>query len=265
MAISTSIQTLAGAAIVTQSRHRTNTFLDEINNHFFRPRGLYAMLMSYKPSRTKFSSAPTDISHSIVKSADVEGLTNKFTNNLKFSAGKSHGEVEMPESAPLIFPALDAAMSDQNPEAAAKKQNAFKKSGKFIAEYMDRRAQAEYNAENPDSTLTVPQERHFASRYSDPNHPANSGHLLSLVTGGKFDPRAQMGQRRAKMPIGRVRKATGTDKPLRKILRANVLYLMVVNMPSGEEMEAARAEIEREKREKKEKKARGEHVEEDED
>lgn len=67
------------------------------------------------------------------------------------------------------------------------------------------------------------------------------------------------------MPIGRVRKATGTDKPLRKILRANVLYLMVVNMPSGEEMEAARAEIEREKREKKEKKARGEHVEEDED
>jgi len=259
--ISTITQVIAGAAIVVQSRHRTNTFLDEINNNFFRPRGLYALLMTYKPSRCKWSSAPTNISHAIVESADPQGLSHKFTNNLKFSAGKSHTELEMPEAAPLIFPTIDAAIDDQNPESAAKKENALKTVGKFVSEYMDRRAQAEYNAENPNSSLAVPQGKPFASRYADPTHSANNGHLIGLVTGGNYDPRAQWKSRR---PIGRFRKAIGTDKPLKKMIRANVLYLMIVNMPSEEEMAAARADMEREKREKKERKSRGEYVDDDE-
>lgn len=250
MAISIPVQVVAGAAIILQSRHRTNTFLDEINHHFFRPRGLFAMLMSYKPSRHNWSSAPTDISQSIAKYADPEGLSHKFTNNMKFSAGKSHGEMELPEAAPLIFPTLDAAVDDSNPEHAAKKQNAFKKSGKFVSEYMDRRAQADYNAENPNSSLAVPQEKKFASRYADPTHPAVNGGLIGLVTGGKIDPIAR---RRARGPIGRLRKATGTNKGLSKIVQANVLYLMIVNMPNEEEMAEARRQMEREKEEKKKK------------
>ena len=208
------------------------------------------MLMTYKPSRHSWTSAPTDITQSIAKSADPEGLAHKFTNNLKFSGGKSHTEMEIPKAAPLVFPALDAAIDDPNPEAAAKKENAFKKSGKFIGEYMDRRAQAEYNADNPNSSLAVPQDKQFASRYSDPNHPANSGSLVSLVTGGNIDPRAR---RRNRGPIGKIRKATGTDKPLRKYLRQDVLYLMIVNMPTEEEMAEAKERMEREKREKKDK------------
>ena len=40
-------------------------------------------------------------------------------------------------------------------------------------------------AENPNSTLTSQtQETSFVSRYSDPNHPASSGSLVALVTGG---------------------------------------------------------------------------------
>ncbi|KAL6720248.1 hypothetical protein ACLMJK_002169 [Lecanora helva] len=245
------VQLSAGAAMITQSRHRVNTFLDEINNTFFRPRGLYAMLMTYKPTRHSWTSAPTDITQSIAKSADPEGLSHKFTNNLKFSGGKSHTEIEIPKAAPLIFPALDAAVDDANPETAAKKENAFKKSGKFIGEYMDHRAQAEYNYDNPNSSLSVPEGKPFASRYSDPNHPANSGSLISLVTGGKVDPRAR---RRRRGPISRIRKATGTDKPIRKYLRQDVLYLMIVNMPTEEELTEAKRRMEVEKKEKKERK-----------
>jgi len=147
------VQLLAGAAIVTQSRHQTNTFLDEINNHYFRPRGLYAMLMTYKPSRHSWSSAPIDITRSITKSTDPDSLTQKLTNNLKFSSGKSHTEMEIPHAAPLIFPALDAAATD--PEAPAKQASTFQKSSNFISDYMDRRAQASYSAENPSSSLSV--------------------------------------------------------------------------------------------------------------
>ena len=42
---------------------------------------------------------------------------------------------------------------------------------------------------NPDSTLSknTPQAT-FTSRYADPSHPASSGNLVSLVTGGKINP-----------------------------------------------------------------------------
>jgi len=241
------VQLLAGAAIVTQSRHQTNTFLDETNNHFFRPRGLYAMLMTYKPSRHSWSSAPTDITQSITKSTDLASLTQKLTNNLKISSGKSHTEMEIPHAAPLIFPALDAAATD--PEAPAKQASTFQKSSNFISDYMDRRAQASYSAENPSSSLSVPQEKPFASRFSDPTHPANSGHLISLLTGGKFDPGARR-REQGRGVVNRVRKATGMEGGVRKVLRQNVLYLMVVDMPSEEEMGEARREMEREKGEK---------------
>ena len=242
------VQDLALAAIIIQGRHRTNTFLDEINTTYLRPRGLYAMLMSYKPSRHAWSSAPTNINHSIAKSAEPEGLSHKFTNNLKFSGGKSHTELEIPQAAPLIFPSLDAVAENENPETPAKKENAFKKSTHFVGDYMDHRAQAEYNADNPNSSLSVPQEKPFASRFADPNHPASNGSLISLVTGGKVVRQPRL---RGKGPIGRIRKATGTDKPIRKMLRQNVLYLMIVNMPTEEEMAEAKKEMEKEKKEGK--------------
>ena len=44
------------------------------------------------------------------------------------------------------------------------------------------------DARNPDSSLSIPQTQKFASRYSDPNHPAVNGSLISLVTGGYIDP-----------------------------------------------------------------------------
>ncbi|KAK3169983.1 hypothetical protein OEA41_009368 [Lepraria neglecta] len=256
MAAATSIQVAAGTAIGLQRIHRTNTFLDEINDHFFHPRGVHALLMSYKPERSTFSSAQVDISHTITSSVTKpESMGGKIKDNMKFTTGKTYTEMELPASAPLIFPDLDAAAdADEDTEDAKKKQNFFKKGNKFVGEYMDRRAQAEYGYENPNSQLSVPDQKPFASRYSDPTHPASSGSLISLVTGGKVDPKGiRQGRRQAKGPrgpVGRLRKATGTDKPIKKLIRQNVVYLMIVNLPSEEEMAAARAEMEREKMEK---------------
>ncbi len=202
MVASTIGQVGAGAAIVMQSRSRTNTFLDDINEHFFRPRGLYVLLISYHGERHKWSSEPLDISHAVTKSvdpADADPSGNrgkKAKHNLQWSSGSTHGGMEMPESAPLIYPALDAAATARAAaDPTGKKSSKWASSQNFVAEYMDRRAQATFNAESPDSSLAVPQTKEFASRYSDPNHPASSGSIISLLTGGHVDPRGMRRQR----------------------------------------------------------------------
>lgn len=192
-----------------------------------------------------------DISHSIAKAIEPEGMGSKMKESFKYSGNKTYGQNNLPEFAPLIFPHLDAAADvDGQGEQAVKKQNAFKKSSRFVSEYMDRRAQAEFAADDPNSSLAVPNDKPFASRYSDPNHPASSGSLISLVTGGKVDRKGYRNQH-PRGPIGRLRKATNTNKPLRKMLSPNVLYLMITNLPSEEEIAQARREMEQEKADKK--------------
>ncbi|KAI9642503.1 hypothetical protein NHQ30_009308 [Ciborinia camelliae] len=82
------------------------------------------------------------------------------------------GQVQLPPSASLIYP-------EDNRRA---QQTGLKKMGHFIADYGDRRAQARYAYNNPDSSLASPLPK-FETRWGDPNHPANSGGLKSLLTG----------------------------------------------------------------------------------
>ena|SRR6266536_5715420 len=44
----------------------------------------------------------------------------------------------------------------------------------------------------------MPPDQQFASRYSDPNHPASNGSLVSLLTGGHVNPRAGVDKLRQK-------------------------------------------------------------------
>jgi len=119
---------------------------------------------------------------------------------------------------------------------------------------------------NPNSVLAnVPQEE-FTSRYSDPKSPAARGSLISLVSGGKLVPNPQsrgligglvsvtkqairgeqQGSGWQNVNRGAPQRETIVHKQIKKatkILRSNVLYLMVVNMPSEADMNAARASI----------------------
>jgi hypothetical protein len=163
---------------------RTNKYIDAMNDKLFKPRGLYAMIMTYKPNST-LADEEVDLSQSITKAvgARYDGHGNKFSQ----SSGRTHGELQLPQAAPLIFPELDAL-----PEG--EKEGAFKKGGRFLGDYFDRRAQARFEAENPDSKLNVAPRKEFASRFSDPNHPVYSGGLLTLASGGVIPGR---GARRA--------------------------------------------------------------------
>ena len=271
MVASMLVQATATAAIVVQSLSRTNTFLDDVNERFFRPRGLFVLLIKYKGSRNRWSSEPLDISHAIATSsvpADAAKKGNvgaKFKHNLQYASGTSHGDMEIPESAPLIYPALDNAAADalaaepipegnqEDPnKPKAKPPGKFRRSSNFVNDYLDRRAQATFHAENPTlAALHTPgagDSTQFSSRYSDPTHPASSGSLVALLTGGKVDPK---GKRRIRDQ--RIKESTGIMPPLgyarkyqpvRRMLQQEVLYMMVVNMPAEEEIQAAKREME---------------------
>ena len=280
IAVSVSVQVAVGTAMEIQSRYRANTYLDQVNEHFFKPRGLYCLTMTYKPDMpgqrtvgfdlTTGSSTTSNISpgqEALSKSLSVPDDRLRATlKNLRLSSGTSKGELELPEVAPLVYPALDTAaalaLSTENP-LPTKKQNALKSSGKFIADYIDRRSQAQFAGMHPGSKLAAPkQEKQFASRFSDPNHPANSGTIVGLLTGGHYDPTARKRGRRAQRRARRrgellseadIKNAEMGRAPrrrqgvLRRILQKDVLYLMVVNLPSESEMREINQALEMEK------------------
>ena len=117
---------------------------------------------------------------------------------------------------------------------------------------------------NPGSALSPEESQHFASRFSDPNHPVNSGSLLALVTGGMYDARARRQEkwdRRAERREWRNERRIARGRPprhyrhqrlprgqrepkgIRRLLTQNVLYLTVVNLPTDEEIAAARVKL----------------------
>lgn len=247
--------------------HRSNSFLDRMNNEFFKPRGLYCLILTYKPEVSATHSS-VDITQAITNySSPASSKMKQGMRNMRLSSGATYGELEMPEAAPLIFPALDD-LAANNSEGAVQKTNKLKSMNKFIADYYDRRAQAQYIAQGAPSALAQmnsAEQKQFASRYADPNHPANSGSLISLITGGHVNPAARRQEKRERRETRRgarrVRKAerrgyeispqraSGKRREglVRRMLKKDVLYLMIVNLPNEEEVSAGRDSVRQER------------------
>ena len=134
-----------GACIKHQQSQRTSSFLDQMNEKIYKPRGLYAMIMKYNPNaNTTLDVQQMDTSTLIVNRGAHE---NDFFR--KVAAGETQGELEMPESAPLVFPALDNVAQSVVQSGDVEKKNAFMRSTKFVSNYYDKRAQMEYVRRRP--------------------------------------------------------------------------------------------------------------------
>ncbi|GAA97335.1 uncharacterized protein L969DRAFT_17243 [Mixia osmundae IAM 14324] len=245
--LATAACTLANSAAqatkeVTGGRGQGQQFLAGMNKHLFRPRGLFALVMCFKPGAGhSVSLGQFDETTSIVQTAmtDQAGLSTP-----KAVAGTTEGEMALPYAVPLVFPGVDQKSSESKKALS---------NSKVIANYFDKRAQAKYAAQNPGSSLTQ-QRPSFASRFGDPTHAANQGGLVSLVSGGTIGK----GKRRAGMQnlftadgtpatqaMGRRgARVRGRGGVLRgRIIKNSVLYLMVTNLPSEQELTTAQHDI----------------------
>ena len=113
---------------------QTNSYFDQMNETYFKPRGLFALIMTYKPDSQEEEQL-VDVRTHI--SSSVAGRDAHQRSGFKTSSGKTHGEAQMPEAAALVFPKLDKADDEQ-------KMNAFKRASEFMSAYGDKRAQAEF-------------------------------------------------------------------------------------------------------------------------
>ncbi|PSR90609.1 hypothetical protein BD289DRAFT_365834 [Coniella lustricola] len=306
IAVSIACKMVADAAAEAHSRTKTNAFLDNVNDQFFKPRGLVAILMTWKPNDPSMITdvdfnlgsgirAATISSTSFTTAAAEQSSFSMLKHRMQSSSGSS--SFEFPETAALIFPSIDEAASTlaENPEVEAKKQNVLKRGGTFIDDYLDRRAIAKWSDANPDSKMAHQQPKpEFRSRYADPTHPASSGDLVAFVTGGKLSasPSSVLGARMMALQGGRpggraspreppqMRRGAasgghggddqtdGADEQyaerqmvviprngarlggsggglvggVKKMLQKDVLYLMIVNRPTDEQIAKAGAE-----------------------
>ncbi|KAL1591400.1 hypothetical protein SLS60_012013 [Paraconiothyrium brasiliense] len=200
MGVTTAVSIAAQVGHEIQGRAKANTFLDQMNKDVFMPVGLYAMVIICKQDASvtggiQLSMETVNLENA--KNVSKWGLPGddqrpasksaKFTHPIRLASGKANVD-EMPlEIAPLIYPGLDDMV--KRPEL--KRDESFKermmRNKDFVADYFDRRAQADFSGNNPDAALTkahgdAPE---FRTRFADPNNACNNGHLVSLVTGGK--------------------------------------------------------------------------------
>ena len=181
MAISIAISVGVDVTKTVQSRFRHNYILEQLNNDFFRPRGLYALILTWQPDSPDMRLG-VNVNEVVADNmAPRQGMLDKASHNLRPSMGNTVG-LPFTVTAPLVFPELDSLTNSNTAEAKGFKES-FKSAKGLTAEYMDRRAQAAHIGAHPDSDLAVTTPV-FTSRYSDPNHPSNNGDLLSLVSGG---------------------------------------------------------------------------------
>ncbi|KAK1824832.1 hypothetical protein LTR12_000627 [Friedmanniomyces endolithicus] len=203
MAVTTAVQVAAHVGAEVQGRQRTNHFLDKMNDELFKPNGLYAFVVKYKtdqdlnnqtnPFGIRGEKIDMSTNQIIAKYAPAT-LSNRDPNthsvtdrmrDLRVASGNTQGSLHLPSAAPLIFPDIDNAIARYGAEETFKDK--ARDAQLFLADYLDRRAQAQYALDDPRSNLAVPMEqRSFRSKLADPNHPMYQGHtgLVGLATGG---------------------------------------------------------------------------------
>ena len=193
--------------------------MHKTNEEFFKPRGLYCLIMTFDPN-SNAAFQEVDITSTIASGDEQRSGMSNLRNKYRAADATTNAAWQFPETAPLVFPGLDelASMTEGD---SKKKQGAMARKSEWVAKYMDKRATADFVsaqglnsfifkmpqtdtstlsvliqadkdafqvAKNPDNPLAnVPQEK-FKSRYADPNNPAASGSLISFVSGGHLVP-----------------------------------------------------------------------------
>ncbi|KIW48617.1 hypothetical protein, variant [Exophiala oligosperma] len=186
LGVSIAVQFVAGAIAQAEAKWRTNSFLDRINNEFFRPRGLFCLLMSYNPIALEKKDAPDEVDavSKAVSTSPKPAFASRAKRNLRNPvAATVEGEENLPAvTAPLVY--LDKTNTDESRSGGNPGEK--QKIGDRLNKYFDKRAQARYAKESNGDILSNPEPAKFKNRYLDPTSAASNGGLLGLVSGGKL-------------------------------------------------------------------------------
>jgi hypothetical protein len=168
MAVTISVQVVAGTLKELDSRRKTNNFLDRMNETLFKPAGCYAFIMKYKPDAevkqpggllaklgvkiedVDFSASKTVAKYDAPSAEEGTSMATRL-KKIRLTSGQTKGSVKMVEAAPLIYPEIDEIVYSGKDGQETFKDKA-KDASKFLAGYADRRAQMQYVSSKPFQT-----------------------------------------------------------------------------------------------------------------
>lgn len=93
--------------------------------------------MTWNPESTR------GIEHVDLNATIASRSEGGFGSQYRTSDGNTYGEFSFPETAPLVFPALDA-LADQTSDDGVAKKGKIATQMKFVGEYWDKRAAADF-------------------------------------------------------------------------------------------------------------------------
>lgn len=138
---------VSSSQIILKRSDRTNNFFNQANEEFFKPRGLYCLVMTWYPEDRDTPAMSMDLQSTIAKAtfgADStvlgSGLLGSLERKFRRSDGKTYGNV-FPEVAPLVFPKTETLGDQLDPQ---ERLYNVKKKRDFIHGYLDKRAQATF-------------------------------------------------------------------------------------------------------------------------
>lgn len=133
---------------------RTNKYLDQANSSFFRPRGLFCLVMTYDPEASDSSAEVVDLNGKLAsKMLPTSGSSNSSTSGrmsqaFRASSGNDLGSLSSMQTAPLVYPQRQTAIK-QGDEAKRTTKEKMNRMGAFVSDFNDRRAQAKFVSLNP--------------------------------------------------------------------------------------------------------------------
>ena len=262
MAVSMSVQMASRAASEAQSRYRTSTYLDKANEELFHPRNLHCMIMTFKPEASgnavlnfdldsdSSTGAPATLSPLRSSASNASNTSGGMMGGGKFRTSDAviEGDFAIPQAAHLVYPTptpCEASLdTDESGLSRGQKESSWKSTGKFLADYKDRRAQAKFAATyGHDSKLAVPgatDSSRFASRFSDPN-----GHPFAFMSGLEqhrnvsrdlIQSTGRVASDRSRDPSRERGSKPGLIGGLKEKMQQDALYFLIAEIPSEEEM-----------------------------
>jgi hypothetical protein len=99
-------------------------------------------MMTWNPESRRHTEA-INLTSTIASRVEPEHGVSSAPDKLRRSDGKTYGEWQLPEPAPLVFPGLDQLAAGTS-DGEKKQLSSFAKKYRFAAEYFDKRATAEW-------------------------------------------------------------------------------------------------------------------------
>lgn len=121
--ISASALTATQITAEVVSRSKSNAFLDKMNQEFFKPKGLIALVVTWKPKKDGSEQNETgiidiDMSAAAASNKPVEDAAPGVKRRKSMIQMPSAGEMfELPEFAPLVFPQLEETPKPAEPRS----------------------------------------------------------------------------------------------------------------------------------------------------